>query len=264
MKNFIVFLFLLPTFLFAESYWQQDVHYSIDAKLNPDSATVTGKETLIYTNNSPDTLKVAYFRLYWNAFTEGSYGQEAGFRNKQYWWNTSGGTTIRNFTFIKGGKETTPVYTIDNTIMEVQLPEPIFPGDSVKFYFEWQGKVLEGGNRTGHEGRDFNIAQWYPQIAVYDKYGWDKNQYLTSAEFHNEYGTFDVSVSVPKSFLVGFTGSLVNPEDVYPDSVRNKLKESMGRDFTTQIADYSQTDWKGADTLYQTWKIRAEHVTDFA
>ncbi|MFI5251903.1 MAG: M1 family metallopeptidase [Bacteroidota bacterium] len=264
MRIILFFVLLFPAALMAESYWQQDVHYIIDAKLDPDKAVVTGKETLVYTNNSPDTLKVAYFRLYWNAFTERSHGEEFALREKQYRWNTTGGTTVKKITFIKGATETIPVYTIDNTVMEVQFPSALPPGDSVKFYFEWEGKVLEGGIRTGHEGRDFDIAQWYPQIAVYDKFGWDKNQYLTQGEFHNEYGTFDVSITLPKSFLLGYTGQIVNPEEVYPDSVRAKLKESMGNDSTVQIADYSETDWKGADTVLQTWKFRAEHVTDFA
>ena len=264
MRYLSLLFFFFPVLLHAESYWQQDVHYIIDAKLNPDSAIVTGKETLIYTNNSPDTLKVAYFRLYWNAFTEGSKGQIFHQKLKYYGWQTDGGITLKKFTTINGGKETDPVISIDNTVMEVELPVPLAPGDSMKFYTEWEGRVRTGGNRTGHVGRDFNIAQWYPQIAVYDKYGWDKNQYLTQAEFHNEYGTFDVGITLPKSFLLGYTGKVMNPEEVYPDSVREKLKASMGNDSTVQIADYSVTDWKGQDTLLQTWKMRAEHVTDFA
>jgi hypothetical protein len=251
--------------LLAENFWQQHVHYKIDATLDTKSHKIIGKEKLVYTNNSPDTLKEIYFRLYWNYFTEGSRGDIMARRAKYYWHESSGGTTVNKFSIVEGESEITPKYSIDNTIMRIELPAPLLPQSSITFSVDWTGKIPEGGNRTGHDGRDYDIAQWYPQISCYDKYGWDKSQYLGPAEFHNDYGTFDVNITLPKSFTLGFSGELMNPEEVYPDSVRQRLNESKGKSETVRIADYSKTEWKnGEDTTNITWKFHAENVRDFA
>ena len=257
-------LLLFPSILFAESYWQQHVHYTIDATLNTKNHTIAGKEQLVYTNNSPDILNVVYFRLYWNLFIEGSYGQKVSERAKNFYHDTTGGIWLKKFIVVVDGLEQIPQYSIDNTLMEVQLPQPLRPGEQITFRCEYEEKVPEGGNRTGHQGRDYNIAQWYPQIATYDKYCWDKSQYLGSAEFHDEYGTFDVNVTLPRSFTLGFSGALLNPEEVYPDSVRQRLRDSEGNLATVRIADYSNHEWKDEDSVMVTWKFRAENVRDFA
>ncbi|HZY10343.1 MAG TPA: M1 family aminopeptidase, partial [Bacteroidota bacterium] len=129
---------------------------------------------------------------------------------------------------------------------------------------EFEEKVPEDGGRSGHQGRDYNMAQWYPQIATYDKYGWDKSQYLGPAEFHNEFGAFDVNITLPKSFSIGYSGTLLNPEEVYPDSVLQRLKESEGNIATVRIADYSNVTRNDSDSVLVTWKFRAENVRDFA
>ena len=246
------------------SYWQQDVHYKIDAKLRVSDHHIVGKEELTYRNNSPDILDVAYFRLYWNLFTPGSYGQQYAERNKYYRFDTTGGIWLTKFTIVDGELEQTPDYHIDNTLMKVRLMKPLHTGDSVVFRCEFDERVPEDGDRTGHQSRDYNIAQWYPQISTYDKYGWDKNQYLGPAEFHLEYGTFEVNVTVPKSFILGYSGVLLNPEEVYSDSIRQRLAESNGKDETVGIADFSKEEWGDKDTADVTWKFRAEHVRDFA
>ncbi len=264
MRSAIFLLALIPTLLSAQFYWQQDVHYAIDASLDPDRNVIAGRETLEYKNNSPDTLREVFFRLYWNLFTKNSYGQRFEERNRYYFIDTSGGVTIRAFTVSGHGKESVPEYTIDNTIMRASLPEPLPPGSSVTFAFDFEENIHSSGVRSGHQGRDYNIAQWYPQISTYDKHGWDKTQYLGPAEFHNEYGSFDVSVTLPRSFTLGYTGTLLNPDEVYPDSVRRRLKESFGDMQTVRIADYSGTQWGSGDTARVTWRCHADSVRDFA
>ncbi len=264
MRKLLPLFFLVPSMLLAESYWQQDVHYIIDAKLDTRNHLITGREQLVYTNNSPDMLNVVYFRLYWNLFTKGSYGYELAQRRKQYNFDTTGGIVLTKFVLLENGTEQTLQYTIDNTIMEVKLPKPLQPGQSITFGFEFEEKIPEGGDRTGHKGRDYNIAQWYPQIAVYDKYGWHKEQYLGPAEFHNDFGTFDVKVTLPRTFSLCYSGVLLNPEEVYPDSVRKRLAESSGKEETVRIADYSQQEWKDDDTVMLMWKFHADNVRDFA
>jgi len=117
--------------------------------------------------------------------------------------------------------------------------------------------------KTGHVGRDYNIAQWYPQIATYDKFGWHRDQYI-GAEFHNEFGTFDVNITLPKSFIVGYSGTLLNPEEVLPDSAIQKLKANESNDSTVNILDYSQREIPKEDTALVTWKCRIDTARDFA
>lgn len=264
MRIAFLLVILCPVVLLSGQYWQQDVHYTISATLNAKTHVISGTEQLLYTNKSPDTLTVVYYRLYWNLFTPGSHGQKLEESLKSYYLDTTGGMWLKKFAILEGGVEQTPEYTVDNTLVEVRLAKPLLPGATATFVVDWDGRVPEGGNRTGHQGRDYNIAQWYPQIATYDKYGWDKSQYLGPAEFHNEYGTFDVAITLPRSFTLGFTGSITNPEEVYPDSVLKRLKESEGNTETVTIADYSAHEWKDEDTAAVTWKFHAENVRDFA
>ncbi|MGA9364270.1 MAG: M1 family aminopeptidase [Bacteroidota bacterium] len=248
-----------------ENYWQQYVHYSIKATLNTNSHKIGGSETLVYTNNSPDTLRTVYFRLYWNLFTERSHGYNIARRHKQYHFSTSGGISLRKFSIVTGGQENPLVYKIDDTILRADLPNPLNPGDELSFSIEWTENVPVEGWRTGHQGRDYNIAQWYPQIAVYDKYGWHTDQYTGEGEFHDDYGTFDVEITLPKSFILGYTGTLLNPTEVLPDTVQRKLKEAEGKAETTRIADFSDRAISKEDTAsVLTWKFHAENVRDFA
>lgn len=262
MRSILLLLFLPLSNLTAQ-YWQQDVHYTIDASLNPGTNVIAGSEKLLYRNNSPDTLHEAYFRLYWNLFTAGSRGEKFAESQKSYSRITDGGITVNTFS-IQEDSGGASGYSIDNTIMRVDLRKPIPPGGERTFTFGFEEHVPEGGYRTGHRGRDYNIAQWYPQISTYDKHGWDKSQYLGPAEFHDEYGSFDVTVTIPRSFTLGYTGTLTNPESVYPDSVRRHLAEAEGDPATTRIADYSNANWSDADTLPLTWKFHADSVRDFA
>jgi len=156
-------------------------------------------EVLQYQNNSPDVLNVVYFRLYWNLFTENSYGHKLAKSQGEYYSMPEGGMAIRDISIIEGDHKYVPEYSIDNTLMEVKLIEPLRPGESVSFSIGFEGKIPTEGWRMGHQGRDYNIAQWYPQIATYDRYGWDKSQYLGTAEFHNEFGSFEVNVTLRKA-----------------------------------------------------------------
>jgi len=110
--------------------------------------------------------------------------------------------------------------------------------------------VPEGSDRAGYVGEDYDIAQWYPQVAVYDKYGWDKDQYMDRGEFYDEYGTFDVNITLPRKFIIGHTGELMNPKEVLPDSVIERLKESESHEKTFHIADFSNRRLTAADNQW--------------
>jgi aminopeptidase N len=228
---------------------------------------IRGTETLVYRNNSPDSLGEVYFRLYWNLFKTGSYAQRSAKHSKQYYslhGDEHQGITLTKFSILRDQKEVDLAYTVDNTIMKANLPAVMPPGDSIVFSIAWDGCVPSLPERTGYQGRDFNIAQWYPQIAVYDKFGWHREQYTGPGEFHNDYGTFYVNISIPKNFILGHTGVLLNPNEVYPDSVIVKLREAEGKDETIRVADFSNRELIAADTTLTTWKFHAENVRDFA
>jgi aminopeptidase N len=265
MRKLLLVLLILPSIMYAESYWQQNVHYTIEASLDPAEHTIDGREEIVYINNSPDRLNTVIFRLYWNAFRPGSHARQFMQQNKQYYqFDTSGGMNVKQIAILEGGREIFPVFTIDNTLMEVLLPSPLLPGDTIRFGVGFVGSIPGEVTRAGHEGRDYSIAQWYPQIATYDRYGWDRSQYLLAFEFHNEFATFDVSVTLPRSFTLGYSGNLLNPEEVYPESVRTRLQEASEMPGTVRIADYSEAEWTTGDSDLVTWKFHSDCANDFA
>jgi len=143
MKNlFLLLLIFAPCSpLFAEEYWQQHVHYSISCTLNTSEHTIDGSETLEYTNNSPDTLKEVYFRLYWNIFTYGSYAQQTQLQHKSFLKDSSGGIWLSKFALKENGKEKKLEYEIDNTILHATLPSPLLPNEKITFAIDWKEKV---------------------------------------------------------------------------------------------------------------------------
>lgn len=248
----------------GETYWQQYVHYTIAATLHDDTRSIDGSETIVYKNNSPDNLDRVYIRLYWNMFTKGSYGYKQAEYQKRYGITTTGGIWVNRISKRTGDKEVPLELKVDNTIAEVKLPEPLKSGDSISFVIDWHENVPFGGDRTGYIGDDYDIAQWYPQIAVYDKFGWHKDQYMNRGEFYDDYGTFDVDVTLPKKFIVGYTGELLNANDVLPDSVLLNLQQAKSKAGTSRVADFSNRELSPADTEMVTWKFHADSVRDFA
>ncbi len=254
---------------FSSAYWQQHVHYKIKAKLDPDKNLITGSEILTYTNNSPDELDKVYFRLYWNIFKENSHGWKYAQKRKMYQRLKKDykGVVLKKFSIVSNDVEVPLDYKIDDTILEAKLPESLKPGEKIAFKIEWEEEVPPGpGMRTGVTNRCFDIAQWYPQIAVYDRYGWHKDQYIGTGEFHNDFGDFEVELEIPKSFIVAYSGELLNPAEVLPDSVISRLQEAKnnpGRIY--RIANFSNREIKDEEReTYVTWKFIARNVRDFA
>ncbi len=245
-------------------YWQQYVHYTINATLLDSIHTIIGSETLYYKNNSPDNLHKIYIRLYWNLFNRSSYGYKQAMRQRRFGLLTTGDMTMNECSLLINGTKVPLKFNVDNTLAEVYLPSPLVSNSAVTFYITWIGKVPKGSDRAGYVGEDYDIAQWYPQVAVYDRYGWDTDQYMDRGEFYDDYGTFDVNITLPRKFIIGHTGELMNPEDVLPDSVIERLKESESHEETFHIADFSNRKLTPADNRMVTWRFHADTVRDFA
>lgn len=266
-RSGLAFAFLLMVVsitIAQQKYWQQYVHYNISATLIDSTHTIVGTETVYYKNNSPDSLDRIYVRLYWNLFKKGSYGYDQAVRQKRYDILTTGDMTMKECALLLGESKLPLKFHVNNTLAEVILARPLPPDSAFTFYISWTSKVPNGGDRAGYIGEDYDVAQWYPQISVYDKYGWDTDQYLDRGEFYDDYGTFDVRITLPKKFLVAATGELVNANEVLPDSVIKKLREAENCDSTCRIVDYSKRILTDEDEKMTTWVFHADSVRDFA
>lgn len=251
-----------------EGYWQQDVYYQIRARLDDAEETITGEEELVYYNNSPHTLTEAYFHLYQNAVQPGSLVDELYNVNKTP--HTFGryekdkkGTVISGFR-VNG---TEVKFSIDYTVLRCELPGPLKPGDSCVFriafktYFD-RGSIRRRMKVYDHHGyKHFNGVHWYPRICVYDrKFTWETAQHMEH-EFYGDYGAYDVELQLPNHYVNEATGTLMNPGEVYPGDLRQRLDISnfadkkIGSDPSVVVAP---------DGTWKTWRYHAVNVHDFA
>lgn len=255
--------FILPKKLTASTYWQQRVRYTINAQLDTKNHVVNGEETLVYYNNSPDTLHTVYFHLYQNAFRKGSYydlrlRESKSNRIKKLSPKQEGSTDILTFA-INGQKFNR--YTIDNTVMRVDLPQPLISGDSLKFSATFVTKFGSVNRRMHRIGNTYVVAHWYPRIAVYDKHrGWNIDQHLGN-EFYGDFGHFNLNITLPANYIVGATGTLLNRSATLPDTLMAKLN----------LANFKDKPWGEKSSIImpptdktKTWRYSAENVHDVA
>ena len=251
------------------AYWQQDVHYTISARIDEEAHRIDGDERLKYTNNSPDTLEVLYFHLFQNAFTKDSYlrrlekarGNKARLGKREA---AGEGITVDNIKV--DGIPVIPV--LDNTILQISLPKPLMPGETAEISMQFKTWYDNGSTRRRMKMYDawgakhYNGCQWYPKISVYDrKFGWDTYQHLNK-EFYGDFGTFDVSLDFPSSYVLEATGKLTNRSEVLPDHLRKRL----------DIKNFEAKKWDEAPSIItpyvkdqrKVWKYLAEGVHDFA
>ena len=216
--------------------WQQRIDYKINATLDVATNIVKGTEDIVYTNNSTDTLKKVYFHLYWNAFQPNSSmdvrSRELGkntMTNRRgdvmKDWDARVTDRIQKLTPAEIGYQRVSAITINGkaqklieheTILEVQLTNPIAPKTSAKLSLVFEAQVPKQIRRSGRdnaEGVRFSMSQWYPKMVEYDYQGWSTNPYI-AREFYGVWGNFDVSLQLAKNYTVAATGVLQNPNAV--------------------------------------------------
>jgi peptidase M1-like protein len=266
------------------AYWQQRVDYTIAASLDTARHVISGSESIRYANNSPDTLTFLWFQLDQNLFREDSRG--AYLNPDDTRWGAQGfrgGFTLDSVRAVRrgparAGRATTRRVAlgtvVNQTVMRVDLDEPLPPRGSVTIELRFSFMVPEhGADRMGREqfaeGWLYEIAQWYPRLAVYDDVrGWNTDQYLGQGEFYLEYGDFDVSLTVPRGFIVAATGTLANPLEVLTAEQRRRLALAIRSDTTIAIVARSEVGRPdsrpagGSPTL--TWRFTARNVRDVA
>ncbi|MFA5834434.1 MAG: M1 family aminopeptidase [Bacteroidota bacterium] len=243
-------------------YWQQQIDYNIKATLNAEKKILSGTGTITYYNNSPDTLFTIVWHLYQNVFRKDSSPRKNDAHSSRAYSVTKG---IEIETLSVNGSAVTP--KVDETIMETPLSIPLLPKSSITISVQWNYEIPKDAElRTGSDGKDFGICQWYPQIAVYDDVrGWDRTQYLGIAEFYNEYGNWNVELTVPKNFILASTGTLLNPTEVLTPLQLQRFN-SLSTDSTSRIILPSEID-STSDLISSdstTWKFSVENVRDFA
>ena len=237
MKKLTLIVFSLFSTSILAQYWQQKVDYTMSVRLDTETAIYTGSQKLVYTNNSPETLKKIFYHLYFNAFHPESDMairlKNGGDKNRRFEINLdilsadqSGYLKVSNLK--QDGKL---VQTKESgTILEVTLNEPLASGQSTVLDLEFEGHVPDVIRRAGknsEEGVAFSMAQWYPKLSEYDVDGWNTDPY-TGREFHGVWGNFDVKITLNKDFTVGGSGYLQNADEIgkgYSDRKRSKSKK---------------------------------------
>ena len=266
----------------GRDYWQQRVDYVITASLDTVAQRVTGDERITYTNNSPDTLHYLWIQLEQNLFNSSSRGSRPFDRNSRF--GTRGAEGRVTLTKVSQpalpaarGRAPVPAaklkYLVNGTLMKVNLARPLPPRGRQVLDISWSFPFGPNSNRMGIELIDgsyvYEVAQWYPRLAVYDDVrGWNTEQYLGQGEFYLEYGSFDVSLSVPANMLVAATGTLQNPSQVLTATQRARLARAHVSDSTVvirgldEISDPASRPPSASGT--HTWRFTADSVRDFA
>ena len=265
-------------------YWQQRVDYTIRASLDTATHTLGGRETIRYTNNSPDTLRYVWLQVDQNIYREDSRGATINPTDTR--WAAGGfqgGYTITAFDAVgslRPGARTQALprrslrTTVNGTVLRVDLDRPLAPGGTATWDVAFSFQIPEhGSDRTGRRqygGRWlYEIAQWFPRMAVYDDArGWNTEQYLGQGEFYLEYGDIDFTVTVPRSYVVAGTGTLLNPVDMLTATERARLARAQHADSTVAIiareeAGQSATRPAGASPTLS-WHFTAKNVRDVA
>jgi len=200
------------------NYWQQQVNFTIDATLNDKDNSLDAFEKIEYINNSPDTLKFIWFHVWPNAYkndkTAFSDQMLLNGETKFYFSGKDQRGYVNRLDF-KVNNITCAIedHAIYIDVIKVILPNTLPPGDKVTLETPFHVQLPYNFSRGGHDGDSYQVTQWYPKPAVYDKKGWHPMPYLEQGEFYNEFGNFDVRITIPKNYVVAATGELQNPEE---------------------------------------------------
>ena len=275
----------------GHEYYQQRADYDMSITLDDETQRIYGEETITYTNNSPDELRYLWVQLDQNMRAQNSMTQQiqtGGIFNER------GGTPQTAFNQLKnsqfydfdGGFKLAYVqtvsganlpYTVNNTMMRVDLPTPLRQGQKFSFKIKWWFNIndrMDIGGRSGYEyfeGEDnylYTIAQFFPRMAVYnDVEGWQNKQFLGQGEFTLPFGDYKVNITVPSDHIVASTGELTNASRILSSKQRARLAKAE-KSFDDPVIIVTQEEAEAAEknkaTNTKTWTFEAENVRDFA
>jgi len=276
-KITFLLLLLIPFFSNAQNpnYWQQQADYTMSIDMNVNNYQYDGIQKLVYTNNSPDTLNIVFYHLYFNAFQPGS---EMDIRLQNI--KDPDGRMVKNL-----GTKETPNYEsrisklqpdeigfikvntlqqdgVDlkfetiGTILKVTLNKPIQSGEKTDLEMTFKGQVpiqIRRSGRNNKEGVALSMTQWYPKIAEYDFEGWHANAYI-GREFHGVWGNYDVKITIDKKYILGGTGYLQNPNEIGYGYETGKVKRKKGKKLTWHFMAPNVHDF--------TWAADPDYIHD--
>jgi hypothetical protein len=268
------------------AYYQQQADYKMDIELNDKKARIDGVETITYHNNAPEALEYLWLQLDQNQKAPTSQSplaesqrMDPAFPADNFSRRFMEGLLERGFNieYVKDSKGRPMKYTINNTMMRIDLPTPLKHGEKISFSIKWWFNVINyrtEGFRSGYEHFDkdgnnlYVIAQFYPRMAVYnDVEGWQNMQFWGAGEFALPFGNFDVNITVPADHIIEATGDLLNRKDVLtPEQL--KRYELATKTFDKPVVIVTQEEAekaeKGFSDKKKTWKFSAKNVRDFA
>ncbi|MDO6812546.1 M1 family metallopeptidase [Tenacibaculum soleae] len=270
----------------GKDYTQQKVDYTMDIVLNDDKRSISGNETITYHNNSVDELTYLWVQLDQNMRAADSKTPDIAptkirkklpkrfydraFPEKAF----DGGFKITSVTNTDGSKLS---YTINQTMMRINLAQPLASGATFKFNISWWYNINNHrtqGGRSGYEhfpkdgNNNYVIAQFYPRMCVYDNVeGWQNDQFWGRSEFALEFGDFNVNITVPADHMLGATGVLQNPKDVFSKTELKRIEKAK-KTFDNPVIIRTQKEAekieKNRSKKTKTWKFYAENVRDYA
>ncbi len=238
MKRTLILLIFYSSAIYGQTYWQQAVDYKMEVDMEVETFQYSGKQELLYTNNSPDSLKKVFYHLYYNAFQPGSEMAVRIKNGKDK--NTRFKVDIDSLTLLEIGylkvsnlqqEGVALKYDLSETILEVELSQPLGPGETTLLTMNFKGqvpKLIRRAGRNSKEGVALSMAQWYPKMAEYDYEGWNAEPYL-GREFHGVWGDFDVTLNLDKKYTVAASGYLQNSKEVGHGYSETKGRPKRGK-----------------------------------
>ena len=248
-----IFILIAFQLSFSQNYWQQHVEYEMDIVVDVSDFTYDGNQSIIYTNNSNDTIKKVYYHLFFNAFKPNSQmdirsrtirdpDRRVGSRIVALEEKDYGDISVSALK--QDGKDV--YYEVNETVLLARLNKPLLPGKKTKLSMVFTAQVplqIRRSGKLNKEGIDMTMTQWFPKLAEYDSEGWHPNPYI-GREFHGVWGNYSVNITIDKDYVVGGTGYLQNANEIGHGYTEKEPKEN--------------------DSKTNTWKFYAPNVHDFA
>ena len=248
-----IFVLLAFHVSFSQNYWQQHVEYEMDINVDVSDFTYDGDQSIIYTNNSNDTISKVYYHLFFNAFKPNSQmdtrsrtirdpDRRVGSRIVALEKEDYGDISV--ISLQQDGKDIS--HKVNETVLLARLNKPLLPGKKTKLSMVFTAQIplqIRRSGKLNKEGVDMTMTQWFPKLAEYDHEGWHPNPYI-GREFHGVWGNYSVDITIDKDYVVGGTGYLQNANEI-----------GHG---------YSEKEPKESDSETNTWEFYAPNVHDFA
>jgi hypothetical protein len=267
-------------------YYQQQADYRIDVELDDVNARLFGEETITYHNNSPDALEYLWVQLDQNVRSKDTRSALRNSEEMPMAYETGNFTETYlkqpfdggfNIDYVKDANGNPLSYTVNQTMMRVNIAEPLRSGEKISFSVKWWYNIPDhtvNRARSGYEyfpedgNRAYVIAQFFPRMAVYsDVEGWQNHQFWGSGEFALPFGNYEVNITVPADHILDATGQLLNRKEVFSQEMLKRY-ERASASFDKPVLIVTQEEAEAAEQDFskkkKTWKFKAENVRDYA